>query len=343
MKQISLKDVYIKKHVDLKMPYANAVQTAWQDGDITALQLHNKTTYLFRQNLNSMHDNMLEFGNNSLLKLSGNAYGHTQSLVHAQRLFSGNWIYVGSGPDTYDSKSETWGLDIMRFDGDGSATYDSNNLNKMTRLTGFDHVLTILQSKYGIEQIGLKRVEFSMSSTQSAIILLFDTNNNTYFIRYLMDDISNLMNKDIIASAQNLKMYNTMFVPTSTWEYINKIMGASSMISIQGLALGDDHAIYLSSEFAPKDGIQQPRALIKINNFNNDYTSNNWTLINLTNVNKFDQYNDQHSAKLLTEFEGIYLDTMRPNNNVYQIIAYHDPTDANKTIKNIIWHIIWEK
>lgn len=173
MKMIEIKDTYINKHLNLVMPYFNAVQTAWQDGDITALQLHKKTTYLFRQNLNGVHDGTLEFNNKPLLTLSG------------------------------------------------------------------------------------------------------------------------------------------------------------------------DHAIYLSSEFAPKEGIQQPRFLIKINNFNNDYTSNNWTLINLTNTNKFDQYNDQHSAKLLTEFEGIYLDTMRPNNNVYQIIAYHDPTDTNKTIKNIIWHITW--
>ena len=142
---IETQDTYINKHLNLVMPYSNAVQTAWQDGDITALQLHKKTTYLFRQNLNGVHDGTLEFNNKPLLTLSGDAYGHTQSLVHAQELFVDNWIYIGSGPDVYPVGNK-WVLDIMRFNGDGSAKYDSNNLSQMARLINFDTILAQLQS-----------------------------------------------------------------------------------------------------------------------------------------------------------------------------------------------------
>lgn len=124
MKFIKLDNVTIQKHLVLDMPYHNVVQTACQDGDITALLLHgNNKAYLFRQNLNNVQNKVLKFDNNPLLVLSKGAYGHTQSLIHAQELFVGNWIYTSCGSGVYTTHSK-WGLDIMRFNGDYPAKYD---------------------------------------------------------------------------------------------------------------------------------------------------------------------------------------------------------------------------
>lgn len=170
--------------------------------------------------------------------------------------------------------------------------------------------------------------------------MLIDSLKNIYFICYLMDDISSLMSKatNNVADATELDIQAQMRISFVTLRNIRTSFGIYTAMSFQGLALGDDKAIYISSGPAPKYGLQPLRFILKINNF--DTNTNNWSIINFTEDTRFDQYTEDHSIKLLTESEGIYLDSMSPNDNLYQIIAYHNPTN-NETVKNIIWHITW--
>lgn len=325
-------------------PISNVVQAGsyWynniQQGFASALQLHKDSIYYYMTGFEGGNVSFTDSNRSCLI--TDKMYGHTQSVAQEDTLFD-HHTWIGSGPTTYKTKNENWGLDVICYD-DNQAPLVINKPNDKIRIyTNWQEALNDCLYRYLIiyDEYKLTRVEFTLHDYYLAVMLFGKGNNQsiTIIALYNMDTLKSLTPDSHKPYFYDMTYAHPDFVYSISdkeWQDIQAKLPAEPLHkvpSIQGFTI-KNNMIYLSSQYGPSGVISGHARFI--------FT---WDILNTGTNSKsnFDIYDfsattDMDQLGNITEFENLLW-----NDNILMLhVAHHkDLYPDYPTINNYIYNI----